>query len=535
MSLSLYNIILIVIFLIILVVLVLLSIYSFEIFSPIFVHDNNYGKYSEEIIGECITHDNHCNQTGLSSLTKTCIPSKENSGCFSNGKVTFSTKITIKPCLISCRQSMWQTIDTTECSSKLLNQVCISENQTTTKKITQLCVPHDATGINGCTINNPTYLPDGCIYSTDKTTINCKIGSTYISEINCKNYLPTCGTWGLRTGTPFPSILGLPVLSDEISLATTPCVGTTAISQSNLCYSFKNNQPIEGDSNLMTLGYLGLPMGCVKKLDQNIQGNFNINPKEPFNMGDGSICKTDQYKNIFTESYTTLLDTSSDVEVLLKKGLVSTSLFKSGETIVPSCNRLCVYISEVKGNWNPQIKRLINNFNILKKEDLFLSLNNYPCPQNVSDMINYSPNKTQILESYYINSNQPALSNCQGNPLERLQNTNTLMINQKIKFPKMLLNFKPTREMTNCFVLYAKILGSFNGEYLGVLTYNSSEGLIWKQSNLKGYLDGIDIDDPIVTEFKLTFHKKLFSLKIENQDIWVNTGNGSVNLNNISF
>lgn len=510
MSLSSYNIILIVIFLIILTILILLYIYKFEIFSPIIINDNNYGKFSDDIIGECVTSDNYCNKSGSSSVTKICIPSKENNGCFSDGEITFSTKITIKPCLISCRQSIWETIDITE-----------SESDINTKKITRLCTPHDATGINGCTINNPTYLPEGCTYSSDKKIISCKTGSTYTSEIKIqKTFKSNLGIWGLRTGTPFPSISGSPIFSDQISLSTTPCVGSTEINQSNLCYSFEDNQPIKGDSNLMKLGYLKLPMGCVKTLDQNIQGNFNINIKDPFNMGDGSICKIESYTN------------STDIEFLLKQGMVSTSLFKSD---VPSCNRLCVYIEEVNGNWNPQIKKLINNFNILKKGNLFLTLNNYPCPQNVLDLINYSPNKTQNLELYYINSNQPPLSNCQGNPLELLQNTNTLMLDQKIKYPKMFLNFKPTREITNPCILYTKILGFFNNEYLGVLIYNSLEGLIWKQSNLKGYLDGIDIDNPLVTEFKLIFNKNTFSLKVENDDILVNTGNGNIDLNNITF
>lgn len=449
----------VVLIVIIIIALVFLYIFRMQIFginpnsSKEILLEEGYGYYGDPIVSECTNKSGKCTETGVRIITQNCIPHPTTGrGCLmQNGFQTFQNKITTEPCLTTCRSSIWNIIESSGCTNKdLLEYGCVSSNITTgNNTLIKQCVPNDSNGINECTYDrlNNSPIPDGCNIANNGSTVVCNLGSIFNDIQSCSlDNPPICGDW--------------------LTMVDTKCGFPEHIIPSPYCYDFLDGSQITGIDNLFKFGFLPTPMHCT---------NNNCKP---------SNCTSD-----INEITNGMINEIPTIMCPLNYPI-------NNETEVsnnPYCVARCFYFSQnVESFYNIYLQELIANFRILTIGDLFLTLNNTPCPvDNLND--NFLINKPKLGEKSIINNVMPPLSDCYANPNSNLVDTSCLMVNSNIKNncsnedviinSALFLTFKPTKKIDSN-VLYCNIISILNKDFIGTLEYDERGFIYWRQHKI---------------------------------------------------
>ena len=485
------EVLFVILILIIIIVLVFLYIFRVQIFgidpnsSKEILLNEGYGYYSEPIISECTNKSGKCTETGVQIITQNCISNPNTGrGCImDNGFQSFQNKITTKPCIPTCKKSIWSIIETSECINNELELYGCSSSNTGNHTIVKMCVPNDSTGINTCIYENLNNLPipDGCILNLN--TVICNIGSIYNDIQSCNVEADQCGEW--------------------LTIIDNQCSFPDHILPTEYCYDFNTGEQIVGVNNLFKPGFIPTPMHCSKNNCKSINCISDLNEIN---------------SNIKSEIPTIMC----------------------GEKY-PSCVARCFYFSEnVEQIYNNKLQELISKFKILTNSDnLFLTLNNTPCSINNEMIVTKTINNNLImppLSDCYADPNSNVLdtlclmveSNIKSNCSEK-----DIQINSAL-----FLTFKPTK-YTNTNELYCNIIAILNNNFIGILEYDNNGFLYWSQHKV-----GDEIKNN-TSEFLITFNGINYNIKIPiiiecnniiNNNIYCHTINNKIiTMNNVNF
>ena len=259
-------------------------------------------------------------------------------------------------------------------------------------------------------------------------------------------------------------------------------------------------------------------------------------------------------KSIINKSIINGIQTISGIKIELPSDIPSNEPYITQNY---TTHEPCIYINSLSGNWNPNIKKLVNNFSYItqdillsqKLNTIFLSLNNIPCSFN--NILSKTSIKT------ITNSGQTRLYDCFGDPSSLLKNTPCVFLNATnifdnkelytitnscnlidiIKYTGLLVTIKPTRNFTgDSNIIYCNIIAILGKNYRGVLDYILGN-LVWSQIDIYN----LAANEISITEFMLISNSDgTFNLRTSKGDIInVPVGNEPSNLigtmDNISF
>lgn len=232
---------------------VLAAIFLYPLFSR---PSGQFGKWGAAEIGPCSTST--CTEEGKRRIVRTCYPdSSSGRGCWidSNGKPVDDPSLGKKqllgklvveePCRVACRRSIWREEERGICIAGNSAVQCVQPGQQGERTVSFRCVPHDPTGINGCTSLRP---------DSSGTLTEYKIGDVVSLTLPCSDYTnPTCGSWRLVS----PIIQGAaPVEGREVS----ECTPNSSYVLSDECY-------VEGapgnDFQILREGVRLRPLSCI--------------------------------------------------------------------------------------------------------------------------------------------------------------------------------------------------------------------------------------------------------------------------------
>ncbi len=196
------------------ILLIVLALWMWMSFIP----KNDFGTFSDPIVGPCINASGLCTEPSEQLITQLCIPNPQNGkGCLlDNGTQTYDSKVTKAPCVQVCQTSIWEMLEEGPCTllddtipedsqeiqaTTLAPGQCVEAGTAGTKETKFICKAHDTTGSNACTITELQEIigPTGISGNTHLlSTYN--IGDEITVTMNCDNFPnPICGTWELVT------------------------------------------------------------------------------------------------------------------------------------------------------------------------------------------------------------------------------------------------------------------------------------------------------------------------------------------------
>uniref|UniRef100_A0A6C0AEI0 Uncharacterized protein n=1 Tax=viral metagenome TaxID=1070528 RepID=A0A6C0AEI0_9ZZZZ len=495
----------IILIILIIIICIVFYIFRFEIFDMDFT--DSFGKYSEPIQSSCISPNGKCNIPGNQYTYRECVKNPiTGKGCLDENNIqTFKSQTTSTQCLPSCRSSIWGAEIISPCQKRNTLDCLISGEQGI-RSIKKECLNNDASGINTCKykLSDTGIISTGCELNGE--TVTCKVGSYFEKYETCENLdnFPICGNWGVLKGTIpeehskvnnqetfFSEFLSCDANEDQFYF-------------SKNCRSFENGNLISGDVNIFKKGFHNVKMVCR---DEN---------------GNATKCQKIECTKSLKNIYNNLNNNKKSIGCPV-------------ETINYTCHKPCVYINELEGNWDQEIKNLVGNFKIINKSDFFLTLNNIPCSYNNS-LTKKQITKTKLYDCFGDPESNLHPTKCiMVNSLEVLNNKEIYSINKNCNNEKiitrsgLLVSLKPTRNYSgNPNILFCHIISIFSGEYKGVLVYEKDQ-LFWRKfdflnENLKA------------TEFLLEYTGGYFNLKVNGKVVNLETENGKkMDLNGINF
>ncbi len=184
------------------ILLIVLALWMWMSFIP----KNDFGTFSDPIVGPCINASGLCTEAGEQLITQICIPNPKNGkGCLlDNGLQTYDSKLSKVPCMQICQISIWEMLEESPCTlldDTLAPDQCVEAGILGTKESKFICKAHDTTGSNACTITELQEIlgPTGVPGNTHLlSTYN--IGDEITVDSNCDNFPnPICGIWKLVT------------------------------------------------------------------------------------------------------------------------------------------------------------------------------------------------------------------------------------------------------------------------------------------------------------------------------------------------
>jgi hypothetical protein len=444
--------------------------------------EKGFGFYSQPTEGVC--HYNEGQQYGNKTIIQVCNPHPKNgNGCLDDkGSITFNSKISVVPCLVSMRAKSWvKTIS--PCISS--ETVCVSNSSQGTRIREKVCHNKSNKGINDCIYVCGTYNDKfpACKGKAGKSILfntfpfGIELTSPVILETGYKiSPQNVDGTWpvepawkGLTNLTTEElhvldstisvvetcsdhgvSICGQLVALDEYHQTTAPCVpGFDATGA--FCYKAQDQMTSEGLWNpfyLFEKGYATHPTKCISSDGKD---TICLTPETIDSLDggglSGKILKTEQKLSCVKECYLRIDNSFLDIHY-----------------------------------WNPTLGNLVKSFLIIRSDHFFLTFYNIPCSLSECDLLLSTGTLKPTL-----------LKDTLSNPFRGLNDTECLMYSSTneeiVQDSSFYIQIKPypgqnpDQLSCNLYVLF--------GDYTGWLTIDSKNQLIWSSY--------IDLTKPIFT------------------------------------
>lgn len=438
---------------IIIIIIVLFIIYF------IYLYDNNitnqFGKYDDIIIGQCVSTTGLCTDKGIRHNIQNCIPNPiTGKGCIlNNGTQSFDSLIYTESCNITCYSAVWQKISNNEVCippadpdnpniSPALTGQCLPRLSNTNTKylgrktLTYQCVQHDPTGPNNCT----------------NVFLENIVGPTGVTGL-----LPLLKTYNIGDT--------IDIIENCDPIISNPICGNWTICNTNDNYIFSPNCVVSGGNitiNLYKEGLLYNTSGCQLENSEVLVFN-NSQPithkclQNPNNIN----CNTDNFT------------TDNVPQSIIDNPFVCSNTYNNSNiSNNPVCVQLCRLYPTAQVSLSTNLDILINNPFIMFNNNNYLSgyqlprtdniqsiLSNMYEPNNIFPSSNISLNNTGLLAinlGYKTNGNKP---NCSD---ENLAFSTSIVSN--LSFNSVINNNQIT----------AKILMNIPPIFTGWLTTNSN-------------------------------------------------------------